>query len=304
MAGIYVYSDRSDLAAELISFAKGTGKTTIAITFHEKEAQVIKNNGADKLYVLNGESSMPENYGKALAEMLKKEGAELFVVGATARGRDLAARVAGYLDCAMVSDAAGLSIAEAGLITDKMMYGGAVVQSETLVGLSVVTVPVGKFEALQGEGDSEIVTIDVKPDPRVTLVETAPISNEGVDLSVAEKVVCVGMGLDKAEDLQMAKELAQVIGAEVGCTRGVAEERHWLPVSNYIGISGAVIKPALYLAMGVSGQIQHVFGMRDSKIIVAVDTNEKSPIFKAADYGIVGDMYEVIPLLTAALRKA
>jgi electron transfer flavoprotein alpha subunit len=112
------------------------------------------------------------------------------------------------------------------------------------------------------------------------------------------------MGLDKKEDLSMIQELANCLSAEIGCTRGVAEERHWLPVEQYIGISGAVIRPKLYLCLGVSGQVQHVVGVRDAKLIVAVDINEKAPIFRSADYGIVGDMYEVVPLLVQALKNA
>ncbi len=135
------------------------------------------------------------------------------------------------------------------------------------------------------------------------MVETAAIVKEGADLSTAERVVCIGLSMDKKDDMKIAQNLADAIGAEIGCTRGIAEERHWLPVEQYIGISGAVVKPKLYISMGVSGQVQHVYGIRDSQIIAAVDTNEKAPIFKAADYGIVGDMYEIIPALTAALKK-
>jgi electron transfer flavoprotein alpha subunit len=302
MAGVYIYSDKQDLAAELVSFAKGSGKEAIILTFDEKAAEGIKNVGADKVYILKGDSPLAENYGKAIADLLRKEDAELFTVGSTARGRDIAARVAGYLDCAMVSDISSVSFAGGKLSTERMMYGGAVVQNEIIAGLCVVTVPAGKFEVISSS-TAEIVTVDVEADNRVSLVETAPIVKQGADLSVAEKVICVGMAIDKAEDLQMAKDLADAIGGEIGCTRGIAEERHWLPVESYIGISGAVIKPKLYISMGVSGQIQHVFGIRDSQIIVAIDTNEKAPIFKAADYGIVGDMYEVVPLLTKALLK-
>jgi electron transfer flavoprotein alpha subunit len=147
-----------------------------------------------------------------------------------------------------------------------------------------------------------VVSIDLVADDRVQLVSSVPIVKKGADLKVAEKVVCVGMGLEKIEDIQMAEKLAEVLGAEIGCSRGVAEERHWLPAEQYIGISGNVIKPKLYLAMGVSGQVQHVFGARDAKCIVAINNNEKAPIFRSADYGIVGDMYEIVPLLTEALK--
>ncbi len=300
MAGIYVYSDKLALAAELISFAKQSGKPALAIAFTEESAAKLTQCGADQVYFLKGDSPVAENYGKALAEFLKSEAADLLVVGATARGRDLAARVAGYLDCGMVSDAASLSYANGKLLSERMMYGGAVVQREELTGLSVVTVPAGKFEAAAGQ--SEIVTFNVQADTRVSLLETAPIIRNGADLNAADKVVCVGMGLDKAEDIQMARELATVLHAEIGCSRGIAEERHWLPVEQYIGISGAVIKPQLYISMGISGQVQHVVGIRDSKIIVAIDNNEKAPIFRSADYGIVGDLYEIVLLLIKALN--
>ena len=101
----------------------------------------------------------------------------------------------------------------------------------------------------------------------------------------------------------MAEEFAAAIGAELGCTRSIAEELHWLPNEVYIGISGQTIRPELYLAIGISGQIQHVAGIRDAGTVVAIDKNENAPIFKAADYGIVGDLYEILPLLTKAIGE-
>lgn len=300
MAGIYIYSDKTSLAAELISFAKQTGHTATVLTFSGEAATELASQGADKVCLCQGNSPIVENYSKAVAAFLTREGAELFVVGATARGRDFAARVAGYLDCAMASDVSSLDFADGNVACQRMMYGGAVVQSEILSGLSVVTVPAGKFEA--GSGSCEIINVDLQADTRVSLVEAQPIVKEGTDIIAAQKVVCVGMGLDREEDMEMAKALAAALKGELGCTRGIAEERHWLPAEQYIGISGAIIKPQLYISMGVSGQVQHVFGIRDTKIIVAIDNNEKAPIFKASDYGIVGDMYEIVPLLIAALR--
>ncbi len=300
MAGIYVYSDKLDIAAELIAFAKESAKEANAVCFSQADADQLAQMGADKVFYLKGDSPLVESYGQAIADFLQSQAADLFVVGASARGRDVAARVAGYLDCGMVSDVSSLSYSDGKLSTERMMYGGAVVQSETISGLSVVTVAAGKFEPIKG--GAVIVTLAVESDDRVSLIESAPIVKEGVDLRQAVNVVCVGLGLEKEADMQLAKDLAAVLNAELGCTRGIAEERHWLPVESYIGISGAVIKPQLYISMGVSGQVQHVFGVRDAKIIVAIDSNEKAPIFRSADYGIVGDMYEIIPLLTQALK--
>lgn len=299
MAGIYVYSDKLDIAAELIGFAKASGQAGQAICFQQSDADQLAQMGADKVFYLQGESPLPESYGQAVAAFLKEQNADLLAVGATARGRDLAASTAGYLDCAMISDISSISYADGKLTTERMMYGGAVVQCEEVSGLSVVTIPAGKYAPVSGSAD--IVPVNVTADNRVSLIETAPIVKEGADLRQACSVVCVGLGMEKEADLQMARDLAAAINAEIGCTRGIAEERHWLPVEQYIGISGAVIKPQIYLAMGVSGQVQHIFGVRDAKVIVAIDSNEKAPIFRSADYGIVGDMYEIIPLLTKAL---
>jgi len=300
MAGIYVYSDKIYIAAELIGFAKASGQAANVICFSQADAERLAQMGAGQVYYLKGTSPRPESYGQVVAAFLKDQNADLFAVGATARGRDLAASVAGCLDCAMISDISSVSFADGILATDRMMYGGAVVQSEEVSGFAVVTIAAGKFAPLSGS--AEIVTVEVMADSRVSLVDAVPIVKEGVDLRQACSVVCVGLGLEKEADLQLARDLAAVLNAEIGCTRGVAEERHWLPVEQYIGISGAVIKPQLYLSMGVSGQVQHTFGVRDAKVIVAIDSNEKAPIFRSADYGIVGNMYEIIPLLTKALQ--
>lgn len=304
MAGIYVYSDRSGIAAELISLARPSGKSVTVLAFTPEEAEQLAGFGADRVGLIKGDSPVVESYSQSLAEFLKGEGAELFMVGATARGRDLAARVAGYLDCGMSSDVSSFSFTDSGLVCERMMYGGAVVQTEVLAGLSVVTVPAGKCEAEVKGGSAEIVPVELTADTRVTLVDRAPIIKEGADLSCAERIACVGLGLNEETDLQMVREFAAALDAEIGCTRGVAEERHWLPAEQYIGISGAVVKPKLYISMGVSGQVQHVVGIRDAKVIVAIDSNDKAPIFRSADYGIVGDMYEIVPLLTQALKNA
>jgi electron transfer flavoprotein alpha subunit len=305
MSGIYVYSDNLALGAALSTLAGQSGQEVCAITLDQDQAGELTQYGADRILVLNGSSTRPENYAKALARLFKETAPELFLVGSTARGRELAARTAGYLDCGMISNVSSLAFAGGETVATRLMYGGSVVQTEIITGLTVVTVPAGKYEAVRSQGKKSVITtLEVEADPRVSIVSTSAIVKETVDLSAADKVVCVGMGIDKAEDLNMALELAAVLGATVACTRGIAEERHWLPVESYIGISGANIKPSLYLSMGVSGQIQHVVGIRDSRVIVAVNTNEKAPIFAAADYGIVGDMYEVVPLLTEVLKQS
>jgi len=306
MTGTYfVFSDKPAIANELISFSVSAGKKACAITFDAEAAQTHINCGADKVLLLKGKSNLPESYAKAIAGLLSSEGAGVFLVGATVRGRELAAKVAGYLDWGMVSDVSFLCYENGELVTQRLMYGGAVVQVECVRGSAVITVPGGKFECIAAETrKGEIITIEVQSDSRIALTGRAPVEKQSVDLSVAEKVVCVGMGFAKREDFRLAEELAAVLGAEIGCSRGVAEERKWLPADAYIGISGVAVKPRLYLSIGVSGQVQHVVGIRDAKLIVAIDINEKAPIFQAADYGIVGDLYEIVPLLIKSVNSA
>lgn len=283
MAGIYIYSDKAALVPELIGLAKAGGRTAHVISLPEGAV-------------------LPENYAKAMAELLKAQAAEAFFVGATARGREIAARVAGYLDCEMASDVSALTVGEKGISVERVIYGGAVIEKAEFAGFGVFTIPTGVGEAAPVE-EAQTVTLAGEADGRVALVSAEPIPRQGTDLKKAEKIVCVGMGVAKHEDLAMAEALAEVLGAEMGCSRNVAEERHWFPTEQYIGMTGVCVAPKLYLSMGVSGQIQHTYGIRDAQVVIAVDSNEAAPIFKAADYGIVGDMYEVIPALTEALKQ-
>ena len=301
MAGIYIYSDKLDIAAELVGFAKGEGKKAALIVMDQEMANQAKALGADEVCLFSG-AARPENYGKAIAAYLKEQDAELFAVGSTCRGRELAASVAGYLDCAMSSDVVSAKYDGGRLVTRKMTLGGVVETEEAFTGLSVITVSAGKFQPVSG-GESPVVEVAAQPDGRAQLTAAQPIEKTGVDLTKAEKIVSIGMGLDKQEDIQIARDLADVLGAEIGCSRGVAEERHWLPESNYVGITGTQVKAKLYLAMGISGQVQHVYGIKDVKVVVAINKDENAPIFRAADYGIVGDLYQYAPLLTEALKN-
>jgi len=300
MSGFFIYAEKSEAAAELVSFAKSCGKTSTVFalgTSHESFGYC----GADKIVCLKGDSDIPENYARAAANYLLSVGAELLIAEASARGRDVAARIAGFMDCAMASDISTIFYENGIVKTTRSAYGGAVVNTEEMDCFCVVTVPVGKFEMAQGKPEIEMVT--VKDDSRVRLDGRAALFKSDVDIKKAEKVVCIGLGFKKEEDIVMARELADALGAELACSRSVAEERHWLPVEQYIGISGVQVKSKLYLSVGVSGQVQHVFGIRDAGLIVAINSDESAPIFRACDYGAVGDLYEIVPLLTEAIKK-
>jgi len=124
----------------------------------------------------------------------------------------------------------------------------------------------------------------------------------GGNIGNADKVCSVGLGLAAQQDLPIIEALAEAMGAQMGCSRPFAEENKWLPLDRYVGISGQKFKGALYLAIGISGQVQHLGGIRDAKLIAAINSDEKAPIFAHVDYGIVGDLYEIVPLLIKSLK--
>jgi len=188
-----------------------------------------------------------------------------------------------------------------------MLFGGLAVQ--TLLPVTrpqMATIPPRTFDpAAPQEGrEGTIRELPAAPPSPVTVVSRTAKVRESVDITEAKIVVCVGRGVEKKEDVELVRELARVLGGEVGCSRPVAEELHWLPEEVYLGISGKKVKPDLYVGVGISGQIQHVTGIRDSKVIFAINKDENAPIFEAADYGIVGDLYKVVPKLIQELKSA
>lgn len=305
MAGIYVYSDNLELNGELISLARTSGQEVCVITISDTDAADLTTFGPDTVFTLKGQNSIAESYTEAMAKLLTDQKASVFLVGATVRGRDIAAQVAARIKSGLVSEAGSVTFKDGAVQTVRFMYGGLTEISEFADSQVVITVPSGKFQAIKNDSvKSVMVSMTVDTDPRIKLLGSSPIVKEGADLSKAKRIVCVGMGFDKKEDLKVAEDLAAALDAEVGCTRCIAEDRGWMPAELYIGISGAVVKPELYLSLGVSGQIQHTFGVRDSKVIVGVNNNDKATIFSVADYGIVGDLYEIAPLLTEAVKNS
>lgn len=309
MAGIWVYSEDANVAKQLLTAGKllteSLQQPLCALTLEESAAAELVACGADKVIVLKGEGIWPESYAAAVAKVMEREDPVALLIGGTMRGKDLAAKVAAHLQSGLVTDAQVLRVENGAIETERMMYGGLAVCTETLSGLALVTIPPRKFEVPQQEesraGESVVETVSTED--AMIIGNVCPIVRQGADISLAEKLVCVGRGLGKEEDMALIRDLAAALGAEIGCTRSVAEDYHWLPSETYIGLSGQKVKPNLYLSVGVSGQVQHVAGIRDSKVIVAVDTNENAPIFAAADYGIVGDLYQIVPLLTKALHS-
>ena len=144
----------------------------------------------------------------------------------------------------------------------------------------------------------------MKPaEPKTQVLKIKDKISQMLRIEEADIIVSAGRGLKKKEDLKLIASLAKVLGGAVGCSRSVAADLKWLPEEHWVGLSGHKVKPKLYIAIGISGQVQHIAGIRDSKTIIAINNDPNAPIFKACDYGIVGDLYEIVPALTKAIKK-
>jgi electron transfer flavoprotein alpha subunit len=308
MAGIFIFSEDSVLAKQLLTPAlelkKSLGQPITALTLNQSDAKELASLGADKAVVLESSNTWVESFAEAIFLQVSKAQASILLVGGTLRGKGVAAYVAAKLDAGMTTDAKLLKIDNGKLLATRILYAGLALCEEELAFPAVATIRARTFPAATvAMSAGAVETVSVVSDARVTVGEVTSMGGMGVDITAASKLVAVGRGFNKKEDLKLAEGLAGVLKAELACTRGVAEDEHWLPIASYVGISGQTVKPDLYLAVGLSGQVQHMVGCRESKLIVAVNRDEQAPIFEAADYGIVGDLYEVLPLLTAALGK-
>jgi electron transfer flavoprotein alpha subunit len=195
---------------------------------------------------------------------------------------------------------------EENLLARHMVFGGGAVRVDRPITQPVIaTIGSGVFDASTSltETSGTIQSIDwVEPAWQAKLIERRARGGGSVNLAIAKRVVCPGRGVAQQEDLVMIEELAQILSAEVACTRPLAEGLGWLPRERYIGISGAMIKPDLYLGIGVSGQAQHTIGMSESRVVVAINKDRNAPLVAQSDYAIEGDLYQVVPALIRTLK--
>ena len=316
MAGVWIFAENLQQTAELLSIGSDLASKLVTTT----SAFLIGNTdsaddciafGADEIMVLPalaGDQPLDAYIPVIVAEAQTAD-PDVFLIAATVRGKDIAARLAARLKTGLCSDCIGVTFDEGNnvLEMDRLAYGGAAIQKVACMTRPVMaTIPPGTYKpAPQQSGRQGTIRELQAPQPSPsTVLERRPKETQVKDITESRIVVCAGRGIEKKEDLSLVQELATALGGEIGCTRPISEEAHWLPEELCIGLSGISVKPDLYIGLGVSGQVQHVTGIRDAKVICAVNKDENAPLFGAADYGIVGDLYDVVPKLIEAVKKA
>ena len=253
-----------------------------------------------------GERYSPLPFVAALAKKVEAEKPDVVLLGATLNGRDLGARLAARLGRAYAADVTDLRAAGNALELDKPMYAGKVRAKLRLDLPAVVSVRPGAMPLKEGAAAPDVARIDADTSAeRLTFVKLVATATEAkrVSLSEARVVVSGGRGLKGPENWHLVEELADALGGAVGASRAVTDAG-WRPNEEQVGQTGKTVTPDLYVALGISGAIQHLAGMTSSKVIVAVNKDPDADIFKIADYGVVADVFEFVPAFTEAVKKA
>jgi electron transfer flavoprotein alpha subunit len=262
--------------------------------------------GVKKVYQVKNESLNQldaQVYSKVIAEAVNSTRSKVVVFSNNLTGKSTASMVAAKLQAGLVSGATSLPDLSNGFVVKKNVFSGkAFAYVSVKTDVKLISVSPNSYMINKGEGTAEVTQLDIAvPERKVKVTATNKVAGK-VPLGEAELVVSAGRGLKGPENWGMVEELADLIGAATACSRAVADV-HWRPHHEHVGQTGLAIAPNLYIAIGISGAIQHLAGVNRSKVIVVINKDPEAPFFKAADYGIVGDAFEVVPKMIEAVKK-
>jgi len=270
-------------------------------------ASSLGKSGAKKVFAADGDLFAlysSEGYAAAVAAAAKQADAAVVLTGNTSMGKDLTPRVAAKLGVGMATDCTSLEVDGGKLVATRPVYSGKCYIKIELAGTpQIVSVRPNTYPvAAEAGGSAEIVAVSVSVEPKAKVKEVVKTSEGKIELTEAEKIVSGGRGIKDKANFKLLEDLAGVIKAAVGASRA-AVDSGYATLDMQVGQTGKIVNPTLYMAFGISGAIQHLAGMRTSKIIVAVNKDPEAPIFQKADYGIVDDLFKVVPVMTEEFKK-
>jgi electron transfer flavoprotein alpha subunit len=263
--------------------------------------------GADRVLAAEDASFAlyaPSGYAATAAAVVKAGGYAAVLVAATAAGKDLAPRIAAMLDAPLASDVTGVGFEGGKVTATRPVYAGKAIQQLRLdAPVAVVSLRPNSVVPGQAAKAGAVEKVAAVTTARVTVREVKAAGQGKLDVAEASVVVSGGRGLKAPEHFALIEQLAQALGGAVGASRAVVDAG-WRPHAEQVGQTGKTVSPQLYVAVGISGAIQHLAGMRTAKVIVAINKDKDAPIFQVADYGIVGDLFEIVPRLTEEVARA
>jgi electron transfer flavoprotein alpha subunit len=274
-------------------------------------AQELIYGGADVVYLFDHPSLGSfdiMNYRRSIVDLAKETQPDVILLGATAIGRSLGPRLAAALGTGLTADCTALDVDDEGhLVQIRPAFSGNIlahIKTETRPQMATVRYKIMQALPRDCSRAGRIISRNVAiEEPLAVMAKVSGEDPSGKNVAEAEVVVCGGRGLRKVEDLKLLEQLADAVGGVVACSKPLVDAG-WLEKDHLVGFSGNTVRPRVYFAVGLSGSSQHLIGMRNSDTIVAINTDPAADIFQVADYGIVGDLYDVVPRLTAAVRAA
>lgn len=293
---VLVWSERRDVLRELLTPARALGGEVVAVTSGDPV-------DADRVVIVP--AAPMDTMSAVIAAVIAEIRPEVVLLGATREGAEIAARLAQRLGVACASGATALTMEGGALVAERRELGRFVGRQCLEGSPAIATIAPRRFEPPPPGPVGEVVQLAVDiPLSRVEVVNRRPRAKSQMEIEDARVVVSAGRGFRKAADLVLVADLARALGGEVGASRPVTDDLQWLPADVKVGLSGHTVRPELYVACGISGQVEHIVGMREARLVVAVNLDERAPIFREADFCIVGDLYAVLPALTRALAQS
>lgn len=315
--GILAFTEQVDgvfkkISFEVISTAKklavGSGAPLTAAVMGSgvaASASQAADYGADRILVADHEGlkdGLADVCIEAAAQLVQHCDPAVVVIGATALGKDIAARLSARLDAPLAMDCVDVRVEGDRVVATRPMYGGKVLADVSLAGSpAIVALRPRAMEAATAPGDGQVEQVAVQISDATLNLIAKHMETGKIELTEAEVVVTGGRGMG-GDDFSVVEALAKALGGAVGASRSAVDEG-WRPVSDQVGQTGKVVAPNLYIACGVSGAIQHLAGMASSRVVVAINKDPEAPIFSKCDFGIVGDLFEIVPAVTAEIAK-
>ncbi|MBU4419802.1 MAG: electron transfer flavoprotein subunit alpha/FixB family protein [Proteobacteria bacterium] len=261
--------------------------------------------GADKIIVVDNQALseyMTDAYTNVVSDIVNKENPSVLIMGASSQGKDMSARLSARLNAPLAMDCVEIRVENGNIIATRPMYGGKILADVALYGKpQIVAIRPNAMGIAESSGAGVIEKLDIDVGKTDLMFVEKKLDIGKVELTEADVVVSGGRGMG-GPDFSVIEELAELLGGAVGASRSAVDEG-WRPPSDQVGQTGKVVSPNLYVACGISGAIQHLAGMSSSKVIVAINKDDEAPIFPKADFGIVGDLFEYVPLITEEIKK-